>query len=125
MSNSRFIRGTIRWHSTSFLLAGILAGSPIFSAQAGSNPSFDRSRLPIADPVYPNETEIDPNKAQMPLQPEVVAPSGAEPVCNHESKAFRWIISSELFNVNAESGLCRLVDRGLTLVSRLQNDGVI
>ena len=55
----------------------------------------------------------------------VVAPNGAEPVINHESKAFRWIISSELFNVNAESGLCRLVDRGLTLVSRLQNDGVI
>jgi len=77
MSNSRFIRGTIRWHSTSFLLAGILAGSPIIVAQAGSNPSFDRSRLPIADPVYPNETEIDPNKAQMPLQPEVVAPSEA------------------------------------------------
>ena len=55
----------------------------------------------------------------------VVAPNGAEPVINHESKAFRWIISSELFNVDAESGLCRLVDRGLTLVSRLQNDEVI
>ena len=55
----------------------------------------------------------------------VVAPNGAEPVINHESKAFRWIISCELFNVNAESGLCRLVDRGLTLVSRLQNNGVI
>ena len=77
MNNSKFIRDVLRWHSTSFLLAGILAGSPIFSAQAGNNPSFDRSRLPIADLVYPNESEIDPNKAKMPLQPEVVAPNGA------------------------------------------------
>ena len=55
----------------------------------------------------------------------VVAPSGAEPVGNHESKALRWISSSELASVDADSGLCRLVDRGLALVSRLQNDGVI
>jgi arylsulfatase A-like enzyme len=60
-----------------FLLAGILASSPILSAQANTDPSLDRSRLPIADPVYPNESEIDPDKAKMPLQPEVVAPSGA------------------------------------------------
>ena len=55
----------------------------------------------------------------------VVAPSGAEPVGNYESKALRWIFSSELANVDADSGLCRLVDRGLALVSRLQNDGVL
>ena len=55
----------------------------------------------------------------------VVAPSGAEPIGNHESKALQWISSSELINVDADSGLCRLVDRGLALVSCLQNDGVI
>ena len=55
----------------------------------------------------------------------VVSPSGAEPVGNHESKELRWIYSSELTSVGADSGLCRLADRGLALVSRLQNDGVI
>jgi 8-oxo-dGTP pyrophosphatase MutT (NUDIX family) len=55
----------------------------------------------------------------------VVAPSEAKPVGNHESKALRWICPSKLVNVNADTGLCRLVDRGLALVSRLQNDGVI
>ena len=55
----------------------------------------------------------------------VISPSGAEPVGNHESTALRWIYSSELCNVGADSGLCRLADRGLALVSRLQNDGVI
>ena len=55
----------------------------------------------------------------------VVAPSGAEPVGNYESKALRWISSSELASVDADLGLYRLVDRGLALVSRLQNDGVI
>jgi len=55
----------------------------------------------------------------------VVAPSGSEPVGNRESKALRWIFASELANVDADSGLCRLVERGLMLVSRLQNDGLI
>ncbi len=55
----------------------------------------------------------------------VVARSGAEPVGNHESKALRWISSSELASVDADTGLCRLVNRGLVLVLRLQNDGVI
>jgi len=55
----------------------------------------------------------------------VVARSGAEPVGNHESKALRWISSSELASVDADTGLCRLVDRGLALVLRLQSDGVI
>ena len=55
----------------------------------------------------------------------VVAPSGAEPIGNHDSTALQWISSRELINVDADSGLCRLVDRGLALVSCLQNDGVI
>ena len=63
--------------ATSLLIAGLLAASSWVTVQAGSSPSFDRSSLPIADPVYPNETEIDPNKAKMPVQPEVTAPSGA------------------------------------------------
>ena len=55
----------------------------------------------------------------------VLAPSGAEPVGNYESKALRWISSSELASVDADLSLYRLVDRGLALASRLQNDGVI
>lgn len=55
----------------------------------------------------------------------VIAPVGSEPVGNHESKALRWISSSELASVDADSGLYRLVDRGLVLLSHLQNDGVI
>jgi len=55
----------------------------------------------------------------------VMAPAGSEPVGNHESKALRWISSNELASINADSGLCRLVDRGLVLLSHLQHVGVI
>ena len=55
----------------------------------------------------------------------VVAPSGAEAVGNHESKALRWISPNELVSVEADSGLCRLTARGLALVSRLQNNGMV
>jgi 8-oxo-dGTP pyrophosphatase MutT (NUDIX family) len=55
----------------------------------------------------------------------VVAPIGSKPVGNHESTALRWISSSELASVNADSGLCRLVARALALVSRMQLDGII
>ena len=53
----------------------------------------------------------------------VVATIGSEPLGNHESKALRWISSSELASVNADSSLCRLVARALALASRLHSDG--
>ena len=55
----------------------------------------------------------------------VVAPSGAEPIGNHESQELRWIFSNDLGSIDADSGLCRLADRGLALVSRLKSDGVV
>jgi len=55
----------------------------------------------------------------------VVAPAGSEAVGNHESKALRWIYSSELARVDADSSLCRLVTRALALASRLRSDGVV
>jgi 8-oxo-dGTP pyrophosphatase MutT (NUDIX family) len=55
----------------------------------------------------------------------VVAPSGAHAVGNHESKGLRWIFSNQLASVGADSGLCRLADRGLALLSCLQSEGAL
>jgi 8-oxo-dGTP pyrophosphatase MutT (NUDIX family) len=55
----------------------------------------------------------------------VLAPSGSEPVGNHESTALQWISLNELASIDADSGFYRLVARGLALMSRLQNNGVI
>ena len=55
----------------------------------------------------------------------VIAPAASEPVGNHESKALRWISSSELASIDADSSFCRLVARALELASRLYSDGVV
>ena len=77
MKFSNFAIKSILFSPTSLLLVGILVSLSFISAEADSANSLDRSRLPIADSIYPNETEIDPNKAKMPLQSEVTAPDGA------------------------------------------------
>jgi arylsulfatase len=77
MKFSNFAIKSILFSPTSLLLVGILVSLSFISAEADSAHSLDRSRLPIADSIYPNETEIDPNKAKMPLQSEVTAPDGA------------------------------------------------
>ncbi len=77
MKFSNFAIKSILFSPTSLLLVGIVVSLSFTSAEADSAQSLDRSRLPIADPIYPYETEIDPNKAKMPLQSEVTAPGGA------------------------------------------------
>lgn len=47
------------------------------AAQAGAPGAIDRTVLPIAEPTYPAETELDARKAKAPPRFEVKAPEGA------------------------------------------------
>jgi 8-oxo-dGTP pyrophosphatase MutT (NUDIX family) len=49
----------------------------------------------------------------------VVAPAGAEPRGNEESRALRWATPTELIGLGADAGLLRLAHRAVDLALRL------
>ncbi len=57
--------------------AGALALAAAPSGQPSAPPAMDRTVLPIAEPDYPHETELDVRKATPPPRFEVKAPVGA------------------------------------------------
>ena len=50
----------------------------------------------------------------------VLAPEDARPVGNYESTGFKWLDQDEIHQINPDDGFLRLVERGLTMLSRLQ-----
>ncbi|MDP6213561.1 MAG: NUDIX hydrolase [Acidimicrobiales bacterium] len=55
----------------------------------------------------------------------VVAPTGAVPVGNHESRELRWVDRSDLESLGADAGLLRLADRALARLAELEAAGLL
>jgi arylsulfatase len=55
----------------------LLLVASVMAAQAGAQTALDRTILPIPEPNYPRETELDARKATPPPRFEVKAPAGA------------------------------------------------
>ena len=60
-----------------FKLMALLVVAGAMAAQAGAQTTLDRTVLPIPEPDYPHETELDARKATPPPHFEVKAPAGA------------------------------------------------
>ena len=60
-----------------FNLMALLVVAGVLAAQAGAQTTLDRTVLPIPEPDYPHETELDARKATPPPRFEVKAPEGA------------------------------------------------
>lgn len=54
----------------------------------------------------------------------VLAPVGAQPVGNHESRALRWVDITGLAALGADNGLQRLAQRGLAVVDELAGGAI-
>lgn len=72
--------------------------------------------------------DIDVHRVEPPREPPhdhldvrflVLAPPGAEPRGNHESRALRWAAATELAALGADSGLQRLAAAGLRVLDEL------
>jgi 8-oxo-dGTP pyrophosphatase MutT (NUDIX family) len=77
--------------------------------------------------VVPRPIDLDIHRVRPPGEPEhehhdlrflVLAPPGAEPVGNHESRAIRWARPDELPALGADPGLLRLAEVGLAEARR-------
>ena len=55
----------------------------------------------------------------------VVAPTGAVPVGNHESRELRWVDRSDLESLGVDVGLLRLADRALVRLAELETAGLL
>jgi len=55
----------------------------------------------------------------------VVAPTGAVPVGNHESRELRWVDRSDLESLGVDVGLLRLADRALARLAELEAAGLL
>lgn len=75
---------------------------------------LDIHRIPARGP--------EPEHLHLDLRFVVVAPPGATPVRNHESKDLRWVDPSDLPSLTDEIGLQRLVRRGLEVLESLSSD---
>lgn len=64
----------------------------------------------------------EPEHLHLDLRFVVVAPPGARPVSNHESKDLRWVPVSEVPVMTDELGLLRLVERGLAAFEEFSSD---
>ncbi len=62
---------------TLFRLTALLVVVCVMAAQAGAQTTLDRTMLPIPEPNYPHETELDARNATPPPRFEVKAPAGA------------------------------------------------
>ena len=60
-------------HAGLALILPALSGGSVVA----QSPPIDRTSLPIAEPDYPHETELDARKAKAPPRFEVKAPKGA------------------------------------------------
>lgn len=67
------------------------------------------------------ERGAEPSHLHLDLRFVVVAPPGAEPVANHESRALRWVDPADVSTMTDEAGLFRLVDRGLAAFDRFSS----
>jgi len=67
--------------------------------------------------------EVRPPKEQPHLHYDVrfvvLAPSGSEPVRNHESRDIRWVSLDELETLNVDESVTRLARNGLELAARI------
>ena len=55
-------------------MIGCSGGSPDMAASSGGTDGIDRTVLPIAEPSYPAETQLDARNATAPPRFEVKAP---------------------------------------------------
>ncbi len=62
---------------TLFRLTALLVVVCVMAAQAGAQTTLDRTMLPVPEPNYPHETELDARNATPPPRFEVKAPAGA------------------------------------------------
>lgn len=62
---------------TLFRLTALLVVGCAMAAQAGAQATLDRTMLPIPEPNYPHETELDARNATPPPRFEIKAPAGA------------------------------------------------
>jgi 8-oxo-dGTP pyrophosphatase MutT (NUDIX family) len=69
--------------------------------------------------------EVRPPKEQPHLHYDirfvVLAPTGAEPVRNHESRDIRWVTIDELDTLDVDESVYRLARNGLELASRIES----
>lgn len=68
--------------------------------------------------------EVRPPKEQPHLHYDVrfvvLAPTGAEPVRNHESRDIRWVTLDDLGELNVDESVYRLARNGLELAARIE-----
>lgn len=64
----------------------------------------------------------EPEHLHLDLRFVVVAPRGARPVSNHESRDLRWVPIEEVPSMTDEVGLLRLVERGLAAYDAFSSD---
>lgn len=64
----------------------------------------------------------EPEHLHLDLRFVVLAPPGARPVSNHESHDLRWVPAADVASLTEESGLLRLVARGISALDCFSSD---
>lgn len=81
--------------------------------------------------LHPRAVDLDIHEVRPPTEDPhehhdvrfvAVAPPGAEPTVNHESRDARWVTPGELGDLGVDEGLHRLARRGLEVARRLVDD---